>query len=170
MDDGQTQMDALRARIAGLDSPAEVTSGHCDLAPGLWLSTDPEGQGHLAVQPGEDRLSLSLSEGDSGAWACLGMLLPLDELKRARFLGLLAALDRGDLVSMQPTLRYFHGDRAQDVPAAPLLLSPGRGESLAHIPLDAGLLDSASGCELNLFFHTNRFEAEFTRLEPVLIL
>lgn len=41
---------------------------------------------------------------------------------------------------------------------------------MSHIRLEADLLTAASGCELNLFFHNDVFEAGFTMMEPLLIL
>lgn len=161
------------ARLSLLESPKEARAGHQDLFPGLWLSTDPKGEGRLDLHPTETGFRLTLDKGDSGAWACIGLQISPAALKPARYLGLMAALggSGGTMVALQPMLRYFHGDHMEDVPSpAPLLLNAGSGAQLAFMPLESAKLESAGGCELNMFFTGNAFEAEFTRLEPLLIL
>lgn len=161
----------LQRQLSEIGAPVEVTAGHRDIGPGLWLSSDPGGQAHLAIAPSEAGFVVRLEKGDSGAWACLGMLIAPEALKPARYLGLLAVRAGGATVSFSPTLRYFQGDRIHDTPAdMPMILAGAGREYLAHIPLDRERLETASGCELNLFFHTDGFETELSRIEPVLIL
>ena len=159
--------------LSALEAPAEVRAGHHDLFPGLWLSTDPKGEGRMTLHPLENGFRLTLDKGDSGAWACIGLQIRPEVLKPARYLGLMATLGGagGAMVALQPMLRYFHGDHMEDVPsAAPLLLTSGAGPRLTHMPLDPDKLESAGGCEVNLFFTGDGFEADFTQLEPLLIL
>lgn len=165
--------DALRAQFGHLweCDPVSVISGHLDLGPDLWLSTDPAGQGQLSCRPSGEGFALRLEEGDSGAWAALGMRLPVAALKPARYLGLLVGVRESDVVSFTPTLRYHFVEGMTDVPtSAPVVLAGGLREQLSHIPIDPGHLDRATGCELNLFFHTDAFVAEFSAIEPLLIL
>ncbi len=168
----------VQSQIANLlDGEAvTLTAGHLELGPDLWLSADPAGRAVMSCQPSGDGFILRLEEGDSGAWACLGMRLPVETLKQtrykqARYLGLLTVLRNGDVVSFTPTLRYYHAEGVQDVPTAlPVILAGGPREHLSHIRLDPDQLAKASGCELNLFFHTNSFVAEFSGIEPLLII
>lgn len=163
----------LAEQIDGLTAAPEarITAGHLDLGPDLWLSMDPAGRAAMTCLPAEAGFILRLEEGDSGAWACLGMRIAPQALQGARYLGLLVALRSGDVISFTPTLRYVRAEGTQDVPAAtPVLLAGGPREHLSHIPVDPGQLDSATGCELNLFFHSNAFVAEFARIEPLLIV
>lgn len=163
----------LREQIGRLTEAAEakVRAGHLDLGPDLWLSTDPAGRGELSCQPSSEGFALRLEAGDSGAWSALGMRLPVAALKSARYLGLLIGLRSGDVFSFTPTLRYYHPEGLTDVPtAAPVILAGGPREHLSHIPLDPEQLDRATECELNLFFHTDSFVAEFSGIEPLLIL
>lgn len=160
-------------RLSTLETPAEIRAGHHDLFPGLWLSSDPKGESRMELHPLEGGFRLVLDKGDSGAWACIGLQIRPEILKPARYLGLMVALGGagGTVVALQPMLRYFHGDHMEDVPSpAPLLLTPGAGPRLAHMPLVADKLESAGGCELNMFFNSNAFDAEFVQLEPLLIL
>jgi hypothetical protein len=149
-----------------------VTAGHHDLGPDLWLSADPAGQAVMTCAPSEHGFRLSLEAGDSGAWACLGMHLPIEALRAARYLGLLVVVSSEPLISFTPTLRYFLKDGGmQDVPVSlPVVLAGGQREHLSHIPLDSTRLDAASGCDLNLFFHSDQFTAEFLKFEPLQIL
>jgi hypothetical protein len=151
---------------------ATVTAGHHDLGADLWLSSDPAGLAVLACAPSEQGIALSLEAGDSGAWACLGMRLPIETLRGARYLGMLVALNSQSLISFTPTLRYLLKDGGlQDVATAnPVILAGGAREHLSHIPVDRELLDAALGCELNLFFHNDAFTADFSKLESLLIL
>lgn len=162
----------LREEIARLQeaAPATVTAGHLDLGPDLWLSADPAGQAELSCQPSDAGVTLHLEGGDSGGWAALGMRLPLEALKQARYLGLLVRLSDGDVISFTPTLRYRHPDGVTDVHTpGPVILAGGPREHLSHIPLAPEHLDRATGCELNLFFHNDSFAADFTAIEPLLI-
>jgi hypothetical protein len=149
-----------------------VAAGHLDLGPDLWLSADPAGQAVMAHEPCEPGVRLSLTAGDSGGWACLGLRIAPGILAQARYLGLLTAGESESLISFTPTLRYFlRGGGLRDVATqAPVILARGVREHLAYIPVDRELLDGASGCELNLFFHTDAFVAEFSKIEPLLIL
>jgi len=163
----------LRAQLAGLAQAeqTQVTAGHLDLGPDIWLSADPAGRAEMICQPSEGGVVLHLREGDSGDWACLGMRFPPAALAGARFLGLLVALRGGDVVSFMPTLRYLHEAGVRDVPAAaPVTLVGGAREHIAHIPIDHADMENATGCELNLFFLRDRFVAEFEKIEPLLIL
>lgn len=145
-----------------------VTGGHHDLGPDIWLSGDPGGRAVLTSAPCEGGFRLSLEAGDSGAWACLGMRLPVDVLRGARYLGLLIEVAAGDVMSFTPSLRYFLAQGTEDVPTpAPVFLAGGARAHLAHIPLDAGLLAGSAQCELNLFFNSDHFEVDFIRLEPL---
>ena len=82
---------ALAAQIAALhDGPGHVAAaGHRDLGPDLWLSTDPDGRAVLSCQPSDAGFLLRLENGDSGAWAGLGLRLDLGLLAGGRYLGLL---------------------------------------------------------------------------------
>lgn len=164
---------SLRRQIGHLAEADEatVTAGHLDLGADIWLSTDPAGQGAMTCLPVEAGFILRLEAGDSGAWAALGMRFGPEQLAGARYLGLLVAQRAGDVVSFTPTLRFFRPEGLRDVPSAtPVLLAGGPRETLAHIRIDPGDIAGATGCELNLFFHSDAFVAEFTRLEPLLIL
>lgn len=147
-------------------------AGHSALGDGLWLSTDPGGQAVLSCAPGEPGVALSLEGGDSGKWACLGMQLPIKALQRGRYLGLLIELAGGNVMSFTPVLRYFQEDGGfQDVPTAtPVVLAGGAREHLSYIPLDADRLAGAKSCELNLFFHSDRFAVDVLRIEPLLMI
>jgi hypothetical protein len=182
LDDTQDTFQAdsitrLRQQLAGLAGPdgapeARVTGGHRDLGPDIWLSSDPAGQGELICTPAETGFTLQLSQGDSGAWACLGMRFGPGALTGMRYLGLLLAVRGDDVVALTPTLRYFHDTGVSDVPTAlPVVLagggSGGGREHLAHIPVDPQALEHATGCELNLFFLRDAFVATFEKLEPL---
>lgn len=165
----------LRTGIAALAQAKEatVTAGHLNIGPDIWMSTDPGGRATMRFQPAQDDgFILGLEEGDSGAWASLGMRFPPAVLTSARYLGLLMVLrDSSGAVLFTPTLRYFRPGGQHDVAAAqPVVLAGGAREHLAYIPTDPALLDGATGCELNLFFHSNSFTTEIARLEPLLIL
>lgn len=146
-----------------------VTAGHLDLGDGLWLSADPAGRARMTCQPAEAGFVLRLEDGDSGAWACLGMRIAPEHLRGARYLGLLVAQRAGDVVSFTPTLRFFRPGGLDDLPATPVLIAAGSREHLSYIPVDPAQLAAVTGCELNLFFHSNAFVAEFARLEPLLM-
>lgn len=178
MDDMQTTPDnrafgALLDALAALRDAdgARITAGHLDLGPGLWLSCDPQGQTEMECQPAGAGFRLRIDGGDSGKWTCLGLHLPVDILRRGRYLGLLVEADTPGMVSFTPRLRYFleGGDQQDAGPPMPVLLPGGRREQLCHIPVDPALLGRATGCELNLFFHNDTLQGEFFRLEPLLI-
>lgn len=164
---------ALRDRIAALFSgaPHEVVAGHADLAEGIWISTDPEGQGRIALAPADGHIVLTLAGGDSGRWCSLGLRLPAEALAPARYLGLLVALRSADFIAYAPTLRYnLHEGGMRDVTAAPAVMAGGTREILSHVPVDPALLAESRDCEFNLFFDTDAFSADLLRLEPLLIL
>lgn len=163
----------LRHHIEALkDAPERhIVAGHLDLGPDLWLSSDPAGRASMSCHPTGEGFVLRLEEGDSGAWAALGMRLSPEDLKQGRYLGLLIRLRSGDMLSFTPSLRYYHSEGMQDVTTeAPVVLAGGPRENLSHIPLDPEQMDRATGYELNLFFHVNSFVAEFSVIEPLLIL
>ncbi|PCH75605.1 MAG: hypothetical protein COC12_00225 [Rhodobacteraceae bacterium] len=162
-------LDQVAALHEGTGGTA--TAGHYDLGPDLWLSADPAGQAVMGHVPCEGGVRLSLEAGDSGAWVCLGMRLPVEILRNGRYLGLLVEARAESLLSFTPTLRYFpKGGGLQDVPVpAPVLLAGGAHEHLSYIPIDPERLEAAWGCELNLFFHNDVFTADFSRIEPLLI-
>lgn len=163
----------LKAQIAQLpqSETRQISAGHLDLGPDLWLSTDPAGHAKIACLPAQEGFMLHLKGGDSGAWAALGMRLPFEALKQARYVGMVIGMRGGDLFSVTPTLRYYFPDDMTDIPTqAPVIMAGGPRECLAYIPLDPGLLERAVGAELNLFFHTDSFAAELTKLEPLLMV
>jgi hypothetical protein len=162
--------DRLRALASG--DAVSVTAGHRDLAEGLWLSCDPEGETDMTCAPVSGGFSLGVSRGDSGRWTCLGMRLPTETLARGRYLGLLIAARPGALVSLTPRLRYILRDGLlRDMgPTLPVVLPAGAREHLAHLSIDPALLARAETVELNLFFHTPEMQMTITRLEPLLIL
>lgn len=161
----------LRKRIGRLSEASEATvvAGHLDLGDGIWLSTDPAGHARMTFQPAEDGFVLRLEDGDSGAWACLGMRFAPDQLLDARYLGLMVAQRAGDVVSFTPTLRYFRPEGLHDAPAQPVLMAGGSRENLSYLRVDPGILASTTGCEFNLFFHSDAFVAEFSRIEPLVM-
>lgn len=166
----------LHRQIAELaEAPArQVRAGHVNLGKDIWLSCDPGGQAGMAVRPGGESggFLLEVENGDSGRWCCLGMHLPARVLRQVRYAGLLVRLHSDSLVAYMPVLRYFRkAGGLQDAPAAEaVVMAPGTREKLSCIPVDAGLLEQADSCELNLFFESSRFSAAVARLEPLLIL
>lgn len=162
---------ALTAQIDALEGGA-VRAGHLDLGPDLWLSTDPGGRATLTCQPGERGISLRLEAGDSGAWAALGLRLPVEILARGRFLGLMIEATARDALSFTPTLRYVarDGGSGDVAPPEPVVLAGGTRRHLAWLPLDHDRLAASRVCELNLFFHNDAMQLEIARLEPLLIL
>lgn len=171
----QHALTTLREHLASLSlgggSEATVTAGHVDLAPDVWLSADPAGKCTMSCLPGEGGFRLRLEEADSGGWACLGMRFRPEALAGTRYLGLLAALSAGDMISFTPTLRYLFDEGMRDDPAAEPVFLMGSGPAfLAHIPVDVAALETATGCELNLFFHNNSFTVTFTALELLRIV
>lgn len=164
---------ALAAQIAALhDGPGQVAAaGHRDLGPDLWLSTDPDGQGVLSCQPSEAGFLLRLENGDSGAWAGLGLRLDPGVLAGGRYLGLLIGTVGGGTAAFTPTLRTIaEGGHHDSGTPDPVVLAGGRREQLAWLPLDPARLAAARACELNLFFHSDRAEIDIARLEVLLML
>ncbi len=175
MPPGPGAFEDLREQIEALRSGADhvVIAGHRDLGPALWLSCDPAGRAEMTCRSsdGDAGILLRLEAGDSGAWAALGMRLPVEVLRKGRYLGLLVRLQTGDVFSFTPSLRYFMSEGINDVSApVPVILAGGPREHLSYIPIDSDLLEQASGCELNLFFHSDSFVAHFSAIEPLLIL
>jgi len=169
---GAELLKDLREQIAALSEgkSMSVKAGHLSLGADLWLSADPAGQAEMSCAPAGEGFSLSLERGDSGAWAALGMRLPLEALRQARFLGLLVRLRSGGILSFTPTLRYYLSAGRIDAPtSAPVILAGGPREHLSYIPIDPVHLERARGAELNLFFHTDSVAAEFAGIEPLLI-
>lgn len=162
----------LHAQIAALqDAGGAVTAGHRDLGPDLWLSTDPAGRAMLACQPGAAGPVLRLEAGDSGAWAALGMRLPVEVLARGRYLGLMIEATSPGALSFTPTLRYFTEGGLTDIGTPePVVLAGGPRRHLAWLPIDRDLLAAARACELNLFFHNDAMELGIARLEPLLLI
>ena len=159
------QINTLRSA-----EPREVRSGHRDLAPGLWLSTDPAGKGVLACAPGADHFKITLSAADTGRWAALGLGMPIEKLRAARYFGLLIKGGAATPLALTPALRFHLKDApSQDVQAAPVILSGAPREQLAFTAIPADLADRALGCECNLFFQSGEGGAEIQTLEPVLI-
>ncbi len=163
---------ALRDQIDGLrERPAiDARAGHRELAPDLWLSTDPSGQAWVGFAPTEAGFELRVNGADSGAWAALGMRLAAADLAPGRYLGLRLAVADGDVAAFTPTLRYYLPDGSQDVRAPIVILPGGPREHLAWLPIDHALLQQATGCELNLFFHTDAFRLDLAALEPLLMI
>ena len=162
-------LDQLAALSEG--ASGTVTAGHHDLGPDLWLSADPAGQTVMSYRSSEHGVRLSVEAGDTGAWACLGMRLPIETLRQGRYLGLLVAVACETLISFTPKLRYFFKDGGlqDNTTPAPVILAGGSREHLAYMPLDPQRLQAASGCELNLFFNNDAFVADFLKIEPLLI-
>lgn len=163
----QDQIGALHEGPGGA-----AMAGHQDIGADLWLSSDPAGRAVMTYAPCEGGFRLALESGDSGVWTCLGMRLSPEVLRGGRYMGLLVALHSENLITFTPTLRYFFAEGGlQDAgAAAPVVMAGGARECLAYIPLDPALLERAAACELNLFFHTDTFVAEFSKIEPLLIL
>ena len=160
----------LIQRISALSTAGrvEARAGHADLAPGLWLSTDPAGQAVLAAEPDAEGFRLTLEAGDTGRWAALGMHLPRERLEGARYFLLLVRASAEGLLATTPTLRYHLNDGGSiDVAAAPLVMAGDRRESLAHMPVDSGLLARSRDCECNLFLSTDSLSARIHLLEPM---
>ncbi|MGE4327251.1 MAG: hypothetical protein AB7E21_14300 [Pseudodonghicola sp.] len=165
--DLQDRLNALRQREAIM-----VTAGHADLAEGMWLSCDPQGQAEMGCHPEDQGFRLTASGTDSGAWASFGLRLPLEILARGRYLGLLIDAAPRGIVSFSPSLRYrFRDGGLQDVGTPdPVVLPDGPQTHLIHIPLDPGLLERAAECELNLYFHSNQVDMLVTRMEMLLMV
>ena len=162
----------LRDHLAALETheAASVTGGHLDLAPGLWLSSDPDGGAAMGAAPAEGGFRLTVSGAGRSRWTSLGMALPKEKLAQGRYLGLFTGIESGALVSFTPALRYRAGSGVEDTaPPLPVLLPAGRHEDLAWIPIDPVRLEGAEACELNLFFHTDEVDALVWRLEPVVM-
>lgn len=158
------------AQLQALQHAPEQTSapGHCPLGPtaDLWLSTDPAGQARLSCAPAAEGFALRLENGDSGLWASFGIRLELAPLRKARYLGLLAAAAGPDLLIYTPTLRcHLESGGFTEISARPVVCTGDAQEQIAHIPLDPDLLARSSGCELNLFFQTAQFQAVFRKIE-----
>lgn len=177
----QVEMIAEKAAFPELNSrfldmataPAvAVTAGHADLAEGMWLSCDPQGQAEMGCHPEEQGFRLTANGIDSGAWASFGLRLPLETLARGRYLGLLIDAAPRGIVSFSPSLRYrFRDGGLQDVGTPePVVLPDGPQTHLIHIPLDPGLLERAAECELNLYFHSNQVDMLVTRMEMLLMI
>lgn len=164
---------ALHDQIAALRDGAggSVTAGHRDLGPDLWLSGDPAGRATLACQPGGEGVLLRLEAGDSGAWAALGMRLPVEVLARGRYLGLMIEAASRGAAAFTPVLRYLAEGGLHDVGTPePVVLAGGRRRHLAWLPIDHDRLAATRACELNLFFHNDGMELDIARLEPLLLV
>lgn len=166
---------ALTAAFAALRQapPQQAASGHCDLGSStLWLSTDPEGQAVLSCAPAAEGLELSLEHGDSGRWASLGFQLPPAALAQARYFGLLLRASSSSLLIYTAVLRYHSaGGGFEETAAAPTVLPAAEAaqEHLSYLPVDQARLAASSGCEVNLFFQTDRFRATLAHLEPLIM-
>lgn len=160
-----TQIDALMQ-----GQSATIRSGHCDLGPDLWLSTDPAGQALLSCTTTETAFHLTLENGDSGSWASLGMHLPRKTLSRGRYFGLRMNMTCEETASFIPTLRAITEEgKFIDIPSAPVVMAGGTRDTLSYVALDHTLLALSSRCEFNLFFQTDHFSGEIHALEPLLI-
>ncbi len=151
-----------------------AASGHRSLGngDGLWLSTDPAGQGCLTAEGTGKSLRLALENGDSGHWVSFGFLLNKTPLETARRFGLLITISTTgpNLAICTPTLRYRMETGLRDVAAAPLVLTGmDQQPHLIHIPLDQDLVENCKACEFNLFFQADRFQLEIHDLDPVII-
>lgn len=134
------------------------------------MSTDPEGQAKLTCAPATEGFELTLENGDSGLWASFGIRLELPQLRAARYLGLLAAAESGDLLIYTPTLRYcLENGGFIDCAATPVVCAGGDLEQVSHIPLNPDLLARSDGCEFNLFFQTAQFRATFRKIELLIM-
>lgn len=148
----------------------EAQAGHRDLAPGLWLSTDPAGTGVLACAPGKDHFKITLKAADTGRWAALGLGLSIEKLRTARYFGLLIKGGAATPLALTPALRFHFKDApATDIQATPVILAGTPRQQLAFIPIPADLADRAHGSDCNLFFQSGEGSAEIQTLEPVLI-
>lgn len=148
----------------------EVTAGHLDIGPGLWLSCDPGGRARMSLAGG-DGFTLELERGDSGRWACLGLRLDPEILRGGRYLGvLIEARCQGSAV-INPVLRYLpaRGPHHDTGPDLPMVMAPGPQSCLRHIAIAPDRLADIRDSELNLFFQTDRAELHITKLEPLLM-
>lgn len=171
--DSTTALRSLQDQLSNLKDSAEqnVVSGHHQLGTDLWLSCDPFGKAAMSCAPSGEGFMLHLKAGDSGAWAALGMKLSTEVLRQARYLGVLINVKTSDVFSVTPTLRYYLPDEMIDIPTSePVIFTGGPREHLSYIPIDLDKLHRAQGCELNLFFQTDSFVADFSLIEPLLIL
>jgi len=164
---------ALQDALKALHSreTIRVRAGHADLGPGLWLSCDPESRAEMACLPQGDGFRLTLVEGDSGLWNCLGMQLPAEILADGRYAGLLIEAVPEAMAAFTPILRYRlrRGGHQDAAFPQPVLLPAGPRSEMVHLPLDAELLERSESCELNLFFHMDRMDLKITGLEPLLL-
>jgi len=148
----------------------EVKAGHRNMQPGLWLSSAPIGRGLLRCAPGKDHFKLTLQEADTGRWAALGLALPIEKLREARYFGLVIKGGAAQPLVLTPTVRFHIEDApAEDLQANPVILSGAPRVHLAHVALPPALAKRANGAECNLFFQSSQGRADIHLLEPVLM-
>ena len=125
----------------------------------------------MACHPEKDAFRLSITGGNSGAWACIGMRLLSDVLKQGRYLALMIESESEQPVTVSPCLRYrLPASRTRDIgPATPVVLPPARQANLCHLPIEEALLGESRDCELNVYFETDQANLKVVRLEPLLV-
>lgn len=148
-----------------------VRAAHLDIGPDLWLSCDPRGKAEMTCAPQKTALELTVSKGNSGDWAALGMRLDTAAMRGWKYLGLLVQAQADAASGFTPTLRYYPTDAPlADVPVPePVVLLQEPHTRLAYIPLDQDLLNRSPSGELNLFFHADETRLQLFKLEPLLI-
>lgn len=163
----QQALDTARTEVS-----ASIKAGHMDLAAGVWLSCDPEGQAEMSVVPEEEGMRLSVRAAESGRWASFGMQVPTDILAGGRYVGLLLEIDPASFVSLSPSLRFrFEDGGMHDVwPPLPIVMPDGLQTHLLHLPVDRDMVTRAVTAELNLFVNSNRADLLIRRLEVLLIV
>ena len=166
-----TAQNAHLAAIFGAETLKDgpvTAEGHRDLAPGLWLSTEPGTGARLSLTPGIDRQGarLTLESGGRSRWAALGWSLPVEALDPGADLGLALRMSCHGLVCCRPALRHLLRDGGlQDVFAADYAVgSGGTLDVLWRIATDPRLLEASRAAEVNLFFHGAEWDA---RIEAI---
>lgn len=170
----ESPFGGVNAKVAALRSRAAVPAGdgHRDLAEGVWLSSEAGRGSALAFDPVERGFKLTLRDVGRSKWIAFGFGIPVDGLRRCRFLGVRVRAWSADFYSCRPCLRYLRreGGFVDRFPADYLLSSGGLHDQMAFIEVDPQLALDSRAAEVNLFFQGNAFEVEFELIEALQIL
>lgn len=160
----------LNRELASLGSRAlpKTVTATTAISDHIRLSFDSKAATKMTVGAKDGAFRIALSDRAESKWVSLGIDLPVEVVRDARYVGVLLEMESRGITSFKPCLRYHHDTGFNDrFPATQVICPNGLHQDLAFMRVDPAVAKQARRVELLFFFAGDSFDLTLHIIETI---